>query len=255
MPMNPRLLRPRASGFNPRSVANLAFWLDFADSSTVTLSGTAITSVTDKSGNNRTASQSTGNNQPAIASSVRNGKSAAQFDGVNDALDLSFGSSQTRAVTIFTVVNATGAGGGSLGRIVDRASSGGVLLRNNANTALAFTPPWTGATGNSQQRSAASSFPLNTWLIVGVRYTGGFVTETDVEPRISRAISTASLTGVGDGYSSGQSSTVNIGNRDLASGYDRGFAGYIGEILWYSRSLSTTEVSSVESYLAKKWGF
>jgi hypothetical protein len=255
MPMNPRLLRPRASGFNPRSVANLAFWLDFADSSTVTLSGTAITSVTDKSGNNRTASQSTGNNQPAIASSVRNGKSAAQFDGVNDALDVAYGSAQSQAVTVFAVINATGAGGSNQGRVFERAGQGPILLRDNTNTSLSFGAPWTGATGNARQRTAASSVSLNTWYLYGVRYTGGFVTETDIQPRLNRASSTAGLVGAGDSSSTTQSSTINIGNRDLSNGYDRGFAGYIGEILWYSRSLSTTEVSSVESYLAKKWGF
>jgi hypothetical protein len=31
MPMNPRLLRPRASGFDPRSISGLALWLDAAD--------------------------------------------------------------------------------------------------------------------------------------------------------------------------------------------------------------------------------
>jgi len=255
MAMSPKLLRPRQTGFNPKSIANLAFWLDFADSSTLTLSGTAIASVADKSGNNRTASQSTGNNQPAIASSIRNGKSAAQFDGVNDALDVAYGSAQSQALTVFAILNATGAGGSNQGRVFERAGQGPLLLRDNTNTALSFGAPWSGATGNARQRTAASSVSLNTWYLYGVRYTGGFVTETDVEPRLNRASSTAGLVGVGDAFSTSQSSTVNIGNRDLANSYDRGFAGYIGEILWYSRSLTTTEISSVEAYLAKKWGF
>ena len=35
MPMNPRLLRPRQTGFTPRSISGLALWLDAADSSTL----------------------------------------------------------------------------------------------------------------------------------------------------------------------------------------------------------------------------
>jgi hypothetical protein len=102
--MSPRTLRPRAGGFNPASISNLGAWWDFSDSSTVSLSLSAITSVTDKSGNSRTATQSTGNNQPAIAASVRNGRSAALFDGLNDALDVTWGVQQFTAITLFAVV-------------------------------------------------------------------------------------------------------------------------------------------------------
>ena len=255
MPMNPRLLRPRISGFNPKSVPGLFAWWDFADSSSLTLSGSNITQVLDKSGNNRTASQATGNNQPTLATAARNGRNAAQFDGVNDALDASIGSSQFTAMTVFAVVIADGAGGGSLGRIFDRGFQGSNLQRNNANTALAFTPPWTDATGNATQRSAASSFPLSSWLILGVKYTGGTVTGTDILPRINRAASTAGLTGTSAGFSVSQSATLNIGNRSQSDGYDRGWDGKIGELLVYSASLTDAQVVAVETHLAKKWGF
>ena len=39
MAMSPRLLRPRASGFNPRSIPGLAVWLDASKASSVTLDG------------------------------------------------------------------------------------------------------------------------------------------------------------------------------------------------------------------------
>ena len=255
MPMNSRLLRPRATGFNPKSITGLFGWWDFSDSSTLTLSGTSITQVLDKSGNSRTASQGTANNQPTLASSARNGLSAAQFDGTNDALDAAIGASQFTAMTVFAVAIADGAGGGSLGRIYDRGTSGSLLSRNNANAALNYNMPWTGATGNGAQRSAANSFPLSTWLLLGLRYTGGAVTETDCQPRINRASSTAGLTGTRDAFATSQSSTLNIGNRDSGSGYDRGWNGKIGELLIYAASLSDAQVTSVETYLAKKWGF
>jgi hypothetical protein len=35
MPMSPRLLRPRATGFDPRSISGLALWLDAADTQTL----------------------------------------------------------------------------------------------------------------------------------------------------------------------------------------------------------------------------
>lgn len=54
MPMDSRLLRPRATGFDPRSISGLALWLDAADTSSLytTDAGpvTAVTAPTDISG-------------------------------------------------------------------------------------------------------------------------------------------------------------------------------------------------------------
>lgn len=254
-PMSPRTLRPRAGGFNPASISNLGAWWDFSDSSTVSLSLSAITSVTDKSGNSRTATQSTGNNQPAIAASVRNGRSAALFDGLNDALDVTWGAQQFTAITLFAVVQPTGAGGGSLGRIYSRDGSGTFLNRANASNAFSWSMPWTSATGNGSQRTADGSASLNAWYLLSFRYTGGADVNADVFLRVNRSLSTAALAGTRDTSSTSQSSTLNIGNRTLADGYDRGWQGHIGELLIYTANLTAANVSSVESYLAVKWGF
>jgi hypothetical protein len=255
MAMNPRLMRPRASGFNPRSIAGLFAWWDFSDSATLTLSGSNITAVSDKSGNGRNAVQVSGVNQPTLATAARNGRNAADFDGVNDALDATVGATQFAAMTVFAVAIADAAGGGNEGRLFDRGSAGGRMQRNNANTALSFNPPWTGATGNAQQRSAAGSFPLSQWRLLAVRYTGGLNTATDIQPRVNAASSTASLTGTGDGFSTSQSSTLSIGNRSAADGYDRGWDGRIGELLIYAASLTDLQIAAIEGHLAKKWGF
>jgi hypothetical protein len=65
--MNPRLMRPLATGFNPKSLSGLSLWLDGADSSTITLNGTAVSQWSDKSGNSRNATQGTALNQPTTA--------------------------------------------------------------------------------------------------------------------------------------------------------------------------------------------
>ena len=46
--------------FQPNQVAGLALWLDAADSASITLSGTNITNVNDKSGQNVVLSNATG---------------------------------------------------------------------------------------------------------------------------------------------------------------------------------------------------
>ena len=78
--MNPRLLRPLATGFNPLSIAGLEAWWDFADVSSVTLDSGRVSAVTDKSGNGRTAANSTsGSTQPDYVAAGRNGKNVARF--------------------------------------------------------------------------------------------------------------------------------------------------------------------------------
>lgn len=50
MGMNPKLLRPRSTGFNPKSISGLALWLDASDLSTITLNGSNVSEWRDKSG-------------------------------------------------------------------------------------------------------------------------------------------------------------------------------------------------------------
>ena len=86
MAMNQKLLRPGASGFNPKSIAGLSLWLDASDSSTITLNGaTAVSEWRDKSGNGYAVSQATANNQPALTGTIR-GRACIDFDGANDHL-------------------------------------------------------------------------------------------------------------------------------------------------------------------------
>jgi hypothetical protein len=92
MPMNPRLLRPIASGFNPKSLSGLFGWWDFSDAATLTLNGAAptqtISEVRDKSGNNRHFLHTTALNQPAYTPNAQNGRAAATFNGANTFLDI-----------------------------------------------------------------------------------------------------------------------------------------------------------------------
>jgi hypothetical protein len=64
----------------PTDEANLVAWYDFADSSSLTLSGSDITAVSDKSGNGFNLSiVGTSGAFPQLQGNVKNGKSAAYF--------------------------------------------------------------------------------------------------------------------------------------------------------------------------------
>lgn len=67
--------------FDPRTIGNLALWLDASDAPSV---GTWL----DKSRNARNAAQLATNNQPALANNAIAGRPALLFDGINDSLAL-----------------------------------------------------------------------------------------------------------------------------------------------------------------------
>jgi hypothetical protein len=84
MPMNPRLLRPLASGWTPRQLPDLGLWLDASDAATVTVA-TGVSEWRDKSGRGLHASQATAGSQPAY-SDTQNGRKVVTFDGSDDHL-------------------------------------------------------------------------------------------------------------------------------------------------------------------------
>jgi len=63
-------------------------WIDFSDASTVTTVSGKVSQVTDKSGNSRTFTQTTGVNRPIYQSAVQNSLNVARFDGVEEVLQL-----------------------------------------------------------------------------------------------------------------------------------------------------------------------
>jgi hypothetical protein len=88
MPMNPRLLRPLATGWTPRRDPGLQFWLDAADAGTITLNSTTVSEWRDKSGKGFHAAQATAANQPTYTTAGLNAKNLVTFDGSNDSMDI-----------------------------------------------------------------------------------------------------------------------------------------------------------------------
>ena len=85
MAMNQKLLRPKASGFNPKALPGFVYWLDASQSSTITIA-TGVSEWRDAAGGTIKATQITANNQPAYQLAQQNGKNAVYFDGTNDQL-------------------------------------------------------------------------------------------------------------------------------------------------------------------------
>jgi len=235
--MNPRLLVPRASGFNPRSIADLALWLEAGDYNAST--GT----WTDRSGNGRNFSQdAAGNDQPTKTLTI-NERSVVSFDGDNDFLagpQVSF--TQWSAFAVVRPDRTTG--------------DNGIFTADNA----------VGTRGPQFLRWSGTAYQ-----IVGFQATNSARVES---PSVAAVIGTTVVVSAVQGASTLEMWHNNTSNgttsctqqaytSEMALGagtYNTtpsasGFAdGDIGEILLYSRALTTTERQRVQTYLARKFG-
>ncbi|NBW12864.1 MAG: hypothetical protein EBR82_33055 [Caulobacteraceae bacterium] len=233
MPMSPRLLRPQATGFNPKSLSGLLVWMDASDSSTYTIA-TGVSEWRDKSGNQRSFIQGVGNNQPIISATKQNGKSLLEFDGGNDKLTAAGNFLQIANCTMVAAYRRTsGAYGGILASSGDSDNSPGILIDTNRGAIRGYINTSLEASG------AADAFHI----VVGTVTNGATVTYTN---------GTQISTSVASGTLGTDQTTTSIGTyRQAALNF---FAGYLGEILAWNRVLSTTERQTVERWLGKRWG-
>lgn len=243
--MSPRLLRPRSSGFNPKSIATLAGWWDASVASSLAQLSTGETAVSadsdpvgywaDLSGNGRNLTQSTTNNRPFYKPGVLNGKPVIDFDGTNDSLLASFTLAQP--ITYFLV------------------------YRYDATITTGNPRVMDGATGNSM-----SFFGSTSSTLMGLFAGSSADPQISMTQRTQFSITEIEANGAStamrfNGASVGFASTNNIGS--AAPGGIRlgafSAATALGdvsfaEVLIYSSVLAGSAASRVRSYLGTKYG-
>jgi hypothetical protein len=240
-PMSPRLLRPRATGFSPRSISGLALWLDAADSATIT-TATGVSVWADKSGNGRNATQTTGGKQP-IRTNTINGKSVITFQGTDDTMSIAnVADFNATSQTVIVVARQTTAANHGLFYKASATVTNGVIMRyrtgstiwlyqKNDNTAEVLSNN-SNTNTNTNVYTAVLQPSAQAGFVNGSAPTNGFATNT---------VATAyDDTGV-----------IWIGSRRDISEY---LVGDVCEILHWPRALSTAERLRVERYLGGKWG-
>jgi hypothetical protein len=244
MPMSARLLRPRQTGFNPKSIAGLVHWWDANDAASLTLNAGAVEAWTSKAGSKTVASQSTANNRP-VTTTV-NGKTALLFDGSNDGLDFT-GTSRTNETWIIAAAQTADQTGQR--QMLSDGASGTGMSATKASVKL-FEAAFGGFTEGTNrlrvQYSITASTPLGPGVFSVVRSAaaGGFLFIDGTQRTSAVDASTSFATSSAD-------TMAKIGYYSSSLFQ---FQGWIGEILLYSRALSATERLNVERYLGKKWG-
>jgi len=251
MPMNPRLLRPVATGFNPKSLGTLALWLDGADRSRMFSDDAATTLSADdgqvavykEKANGYNITQTIANNRPLVRANILNGRSVLEFDGSNDRLETPALAADWPAVTAFTLFQRN-----------TTTVNPHLWVRSYMASFLPSTAPATSANFFIAPNAAGIPGPnggiaSSVWHRITNNWNGGIAAATSVFMRID---GTPYGTGNANSNATGLANEpVNIGNR--AAG-DRPFDGYMAELLIYSQSLSAAAIAKVEGYLKTKWG-
>lgn len=230
---------PVTRPFVPLDTAGCVLWLDGADPLTITLSGSNVTSWTDKSGNGNTASNFAGtityssNSLVFSGTEIMNTPLSSVLTNQSMFCVLSYDASTSiQNVLSFRHTGTQTQLPGYSTRLSNRQQNvtmwGGTLIMNGA-TISTTTPFMYGATISA----GGASFLYSNGTQSGTRASG-----------------TTSPTGTG---------TVTIGNyvRPAALGGtvgDEPLRGRIYEIVLYNVILTSTQRQQVEGYLAAKWG-
>jgi hypothetical protein len=217
-------LPPVVPLFIPTVLTTCSLWLDAADASTLTLSGSSVTAWADKSGNGRNA---TGGVSPTL------GTNGVTFNGTTQYLSTTY-SAVPSAETVFVVASWTGVSIATYYMIGPSTGSG-----------RGYGVQYTSGVGRVQWYSGLNGYASITGVFDGPRFmtSGTFTGSVGTAGLNGDAQSTpASFTVSGGG-------TTNVGTGAL-TGY---FKGTLHEILCYSTVLSAVERQRVEGYLAWKW--
>jgi len=234
--MNPRLLRPLASGaFNPKSIAGLAVWLDGSDSDTVTLNGSNVSEWRDKSGNDRHAVQATALAQPLFDDAALDGKSVIATNAQKNDHMVVPAWAYVNGNTTFAVFKTTG----SNEAIYQRGA-----VNNGPRLAVQLASLELRATIHGTAEGAATSdsdYTAEQWSI------GASVVQTNSIQAFNNGVG-----GAADTYSTQLSGDYDLTLFALNTSNLYGMNGGIAEFLYYDRALTTAQRQRVEGYLAWK---
>lgn len=239
--MNPRLLRPLASGaaFTPATLSGLFGWYDASDAATVTVE-TGVKDWASKGGTAPTASQTTTNNQPAYGSVTLNGKSTITFDGVNDFL-------RTAAFTLpqpysifsvwrYEVAYASAVRVLEMGQTTNPPGRSGEIIRTAADNLQLLAG--IGVTFDEYPAGSLEAFAVH-------------------DAEVNGASSIMRINGVDTGAAqdagSNAASILTIAANRLTPATGNSNITF-AELVIYDRILSAAEASDLRDYLTSKWG-
>jgi hypothetical protein len=246
-----RLLTLRRGKPVPLTVAGITVWYDGADPSTwfqdparttpASANGDVVGGLRDKSGLGNHASQATVAKKPTLALATQNGLAALQGDGTDDGLVVPDAAWPAGERSMFIVASYGGASGYSYswGRNAAIAGSLGITRDGGAG--------WSDSLVNASLNHVyGAGWRVESWI---------FQTEPHGATHVWKNAGSPYASAYGFTLAAGTNNSPGIfGRANGVGSFDNCMAGYIGEVIAYSRALATAERQTIETYLRGKWG-
>jgi hypothetical protein len=231
---------------SPLSVPGCQLWLDTGDTSKMSLSGSDVLSITDKSPSSLVFSASA--TRPVRSSTTYNGFSPIQFSGSSFLLNSTF-TYTLNSRSAFIVAGETTIGNNN--GVLSFATSG---TDYNSTSAMAYE---TGHKPVNQMFQAVSAFGAGGYAISVAGSTATpfavygetFGSGTAVLYSNGTQAATAST-----GQVFTNSTGLYLGARMVGGSVANYLTGVIAEVILFNRPLTASERQKIEGYLAWKWG-
>lgn len=241
------------SGFNPLIYGGCALWVDAGDTTTLTLSGSNITAVRDKSPQSNAITVSS--TQPTYVSNRQNGLGGIFMNGASWLINTTM-SYPLANRTVFIVAEQTASSTTSFEGIIVFGGSAAVLDYNSSNAIV-----YTGRGSNAGQNISFSVYGrLGDYVLnSGISTTPmpfRVYSESFAYPNGTLFVDACQTVTDTAAQTVGTATGWVIGGRfDNSNATPRvPLYGYIYEILVYSNTLPAIDRQAVESYLMRKWG-
>jgi hypothetical protein len=234
--------------FSPQSIPGLQLWLDAADSSSMVLSGTTVTTWKDKSGLVNNALLSGGNGSPTLM--ALGTKQMIRYPNLNRMV---LTTTLATLPTVFAVAKTDTTTNGSviIGVPVNTAGMASYYFQIVTNGSP-FDQKYVASPSTvfSESKSATGAFPgVNTLCIM----TGLNDPTNAVSGLVFRTNGTSKTSGAG--VTPITVAKTFIGNLDWFQNFGNpGGTIDICEIIVFNSVLNTIQTQQVEGYLAQKWG-
>jgi hypothetical protein len=223
------------------------------DSEVVNASSGSVTTLYDQSGNGNNATQTTAANQPRTVNSGTLDNSIV-YDGSNDYFEITQHTTinDLSTISICAVINAIDYGGGTFGRIIDKAKINcGVSSNDATNGVQALWISQSHAVSTGTWKSPNSSIVTGTTYFVCLTYDNSnnandpkiYINGVEVTTTETETPSGAATSNAGD--------NLVIGNN---AGGIRGFNGKIPLVLVLNKLLNSSEINQLYQYAKKYYG-
>lgn len=236
-----RAFMVKQAPFKPTDLGGCQLWLDASDSTTISLTGSTVTQINDKSGNSNNTSSSTGT--VTYTADGLNGRPAFSFNATGGFRGPTSITGTT--LTAFTVATLN-SGVNFNGRLFGLANATQSDYQY-ATTCQPFFCLNGGPNISGYRNNTYMSYQTNTFdtPFIGTSQFTGSSNSTSVNGTPGTAAADTngsfSITKYGFGCEGLSDAGVN-------------WYGYCSEMILYNRLLSDSERQQVEAYLAQKWG-